>query len=236
MKLSVNEIHKQQMDAMNALEGIQAQQLATLVSFSNDFDSDRRLCLTCVAFVDQEFAAAISEDLITRLQVHWPEHYFYKPASLHLTLQNVRTISDPPKFTENDIVRVGKEFGKTIRESDPLELEIDGLLRLPTSLCLRAYSDQSMLDLVEKLREDLVRIGLPDDKQYFRGDVIFGNITICRYSRAPSPEFLELAQELVGRLARRWSVQEAALITTSAICHPALTRICDRFCFRRGSN
>jgi hypothetical protein len=229
--IGMNEYRKRQMDVMDVLEGMQG--LSTVVPFSDSFVSDTRLCLTCVAFLDKAFAGAIFESLIAGLQRLSPEHYFYKPSSLHITIQNVRTISDPPRFTENDILCVAREFGRTIQEFGPLELEIDGLLKLPTSLCLRAYCDQTMLELVQRLRENLFKIGLPDDKQYVCQDVVFGNITFCRYSCFPSPEFFELAKKLSGHISRKWVVQEAELITTNAICHPEMTKSRGRFRFQR---
>lgn len=210
------------------MDSLESTALASTVPFNSDFANDPRLCLTCVAFLPAEIASAAESAVIRELRHTGPAHYSYPSPSLHLTVQNVRTISDPPKFNDADIARIVQCFKLELANCASLEFEIDGLLRLPTSIALRAYCDESMLQLTRTLRRALNAMGMPDDKEYISDDVVFGNITVCRFGSAPDAAFLEAVNN-IPRFTAKFEATELALISTNAVCHPSKTTVFERF-------
>ncbi len=199
--------------------------LRSAVPFSSNFESDNRLCLTCVAFVPSALASAIEKEIIEPLKVAAGGHFYYPAESLHLTMQNIRTISDPPKFSMDDVHAVSEIIKVLATQFHLFEFEIDGFLKLPTSLALRAYSEPRLKEFVRKFRAELVAAGIPDDKEYISNDVVFGNITICRYSEEPSTEFMQRLAKSEFSIKSKFAVEELALISTNAICQPSATKI-----------
>ncbi len=220
----------QQMLAMNELESMGSDW--SFVPFSSNFVSDKRLCLSCVSYVDESIAEQITEQIISGLQREFSGHYFYPKTSLHMTLQSVRSIASLPQLSKLEIDAVAKEFSDVIENCDPIELSIHGLLKLHTSLCLRVYAGKAHYVLVQELRSRLSKLGIADDKKYIRSDIAFGNITICRYQNPPSFEFIETAEKLAGTFESSWLPRQAELISTNAICHPEITRSYKTFRFK----
>ncbi|MBX9720971.1 MAG: 2'-5' RNA ligase family protein [Candidatus Obscuribacterales bacterium] len=208
---------------MDKLESTAA--LRTAVPFCNDFESDNRFCLTCVAFAPSALASRIEKEIIAPLKVAAGKHFYYPAQSLHLTMQNIRTISDPPKFSMDDVLVVAEIIKVLATQFRPFEFEIDGFLKLPTSLALRAYSEPRLMEFVRKFRDELVAAGIPDDKEYISNDVVFGNITICRYSEEPSREFIQALAKSEFSFTSKFTVEELALISTNAVCQPSATKI-----------
>lgn len=215
------------MEAMNQLES--ALDWPAFVPFTDDYVGDLRLCLSCVAFLPPDLSEEISRSIISKLEQEAEPHYFYIADSLHVTVQSVRSISNPPNFNTANIAVVSEAFRERFEKSQPIELEINGLLHLPTSLALRVYSSEALLELTKGLRADLERVGVPDDKKYVNPEVVFGNVTICRYRFAPSKKFIAGADEIAGSYSAKFVVQEACLLTTNSVCHPSMTKIHKRF-------
>lgn len=61
----------------------------------SDYTDDERICLTAIAFVGNELAHKL-EPFIAKLRAISPQHHYYNPDALHLTIQNVRVIASPP--------------------------------------------------------------------------------------------------------------------------------------------
>lgn len=221
---------QQQLAAMAALEQISSsdRSLKSVVEIQKDYVLDKRLCLTMVAFIPEDIAAQIEDELLTPLKQIDSDQYFYPPQSLHITIQNVRTISDPPTFNQLDVGNIVNTVATVFDQSGPLHFELNGLLRLRTSLSIRAFSNEQLLPICRELRLKLAQAGYPDDKDYVSQDVVFGNITVCRYTHEPQPEFIK-ALDRLPNFSAELKVEEVSLISTNAICHADSTKVWRRF-------
>jgi len=221
---------QKQLAAMAELERManSDRSLKSVVEMRNDYVQDMRLCLTMVAFIPEAIASRIEAELIEPLRDLDSTQYFYPPRSLHLTIQNVRTISDPPTFNERDIYKIINTVSDVFDKTTTLSFELNGLLRLRTSLAVRAFAEANLLTLCRELRRRLAQAGYPDNKDYVSEDVVFGNITICRYTHEPNPEFVRAFDHL-SNFSGELAVSEVSLISTNAICHPGSTKVWKRF-------
>ena len=194
-----------------------------------DYTNDLRLCLTAVAFVGNYFANdANLNNLIESLRAVEPWQYFYPPESLHITIQNVQTIDEPPKFDERKIQLARSIFERIIPQHKTLEFETEGLLVTPSSSALVAFADSSILPLTRSLRKALTEAQIPDDKHYISDEVVFGNITFCRFTRNPGSKFRELLDAFIGsKIYIR--TNEIHLVSTNSVCHRPLTSIHGQF-------
>lgn len=202
---------------------------STIVDMLNNYAVDNQLCLTTVAFVPKSIADIIQTKIIKPLKNIEPSHYYYPENSLHLTIKNIRTVHSPPLFTQKNITKVEKSFSKIIPGYKKFSFQLKGLLKLPTSLALRAYCDETVKKLIKNLDETLNIIGVPDNKKYMSNDVYWGNITLCRYTKNPSKNFLSIADELKNEFIGELIIQKIYLITTNSVCHPSKTKIINTY-------
>ncbi|MBI1919130.1 hypothetical protein HYS29_00905 [Candidatus Microgenomates bacterium] len=95
----------QQKRLVKQLEGsfIKDTHNSTVVEMQKDYANDDQICLTSVVFIPNEISSKIISNVINKLKRIDPQHYFYPPESMHLTIKNIRTISKPPLFTQTDI-------------------------------------------------------------------------------------------------------------------------------------
>lgn len=222
-----------QLQAIHALEQAAssgaAASISTIVPMMDDYASDNRLCLTAVAFVPDDVADIIERDLIAPLRRIEPEHYYYPAASLHVTLQNLRTINEPRSYDDAHIALAREVFQRVVARHSAFELEVEGLLRMPTSLSVTAFSDESLGELALDLRAELAAAGIPDDKIYSSGDVVFANITVCRYANRPAGTFTGVLQNAAVHGFSTMRVDQVDLIETNAVCHPDKTKLLASF-------
>lgn len=205
---------------------------STIVQPVADFANDKQICLTSVTFIPEDIQEIIVDKLIKPLKTADEKQYFYLPNSLHLTIQNIRTIHDPPLFTEKDIETTRKVFNEIVTKYTPPVFHLKDLFELPWSLSLCAYSDKTYGDMVLNLRETLIQAGVPDDKKYASKDTVFGNITLCRYNNKPNDSFMKKIEEFKKVNVTRFMVKNVFLITTNSVCHPDHTEILDKFSFQ----
>lgn len=202
---------------------------STLVEPVKDFVNDTRACLTSVVFIPQNLQQVIISKVINPLRDYDSEQYFYVPNSFHLTIQNVRTVNDPPLFGQKDIKRSRLVFRRIVPKYAPFSFELRGLFELPTNLSIRAYSAEVLKDLILELRDGLEKAGIPDNKTYASDDIFFGNINVCRFIKEPNRKFKNKVKELKEVFIGNLNVETISLITTNSVCHPAKTRIIDTF-------
>lgn len=199
----------------------------------HDYENDRRMCLTAVAFLPERAQKEIEATIIQPLREVDEPHYYYASESLHVTIQNVRAVNSPRSFSDDDVVRARDVFRSVVPRSPIVQFTLRGLFELPFSLGVRAYAEQPFLSLVRALRSEMSRRGIPDDKKYASEDVVFGNVTVCRYCHKPNGTFFRL----VGRLKRQpigeIQVAQIALVTTNAVCAPDATTILEEFSLGR---
>lgn len=198
---------------------------ATIVESMDNYADDKQICLTSVVFLDKRVSNNISRNLIELLRRSDNQQYYYPPDSLHITIQTIRIIHDPPAFTASDIAKTKQVFAQVVPKYQSFMFELKGLLELPTSLAIRAYSSKVFGDFVLELRTKLSRAGIPDDKKYVSEDIVFGNTTICRYTTASNKDFNNMAKKLKNMAVGETSAKTISLITTNAVCHPDKTKI-----------
>jgi 2'-5' RNA ligase len=202
---------------------------STIVEPVKDYKTDDRICLTGVVFIPDELEQRIIKDLVLPLQKADNQQYYYVPGSFHITIQNIRTINNPPLFSEKDIDIVKKVFQKVVPKHKAFSISIRRLFDLPTSLSIAAFSDEAFKNFVLELREELDREGVPDNKSYASAEVIFGNITIARYVQEPNNAFREKLAELKDAAIGELQVKNVSLITTNSVCIPNKTTIIGRY-------
>ncbi len=227
MKVAVNGYFQKQKDLFDDIEKKfkSGEVPSTIVEALDDYKNDNQICLTSVAFLSKSLQRKIITDIISPLKKTDPRQYFYLAKSLHLTIQNIRTVNKPPLFTDEDIEKTKEVFAKIIPKHSIIKFKLEGLFELPTSLGLRAYSSEDLKGLCVDLREGLKKAGVPDNKIYASEDIIFGNVSVSRYTLAPNKEFFEIVKKLKNVEIGTFNVQSVSLITTNSVCYPNKTKI-----------
>lgn len=217
----------QQQELFNRLE--QGSATASIVEIVDDYTDDVRMCFTSVVFLSDEIRSLIISRLIEPLREADTRQYFYMPESLHITIQNIRQVNNPPQFTKEDIVAVQNIFREVLSRHERFSFDLQGLFMMPTSLSVRAFSDERLKKLVIDLRRSLERAGVSDDKQYASDDVVFGNCTFCRYTEKPNNVFTSMIRDLKQVRIGTQEVDRVSLITTNTACRPEKTKIIEQF-------
>jgi len=184
----------------------------SVVTPVEDFASDNRLCLTLVHFPAKSITSQIMR-IITRLKKADPRQYYYDETSLHATINNIRVISNPAKYSISDIEKVSK-----LKLKPKLFFDINGLLLMkkPGSILLKLYPDEQTNDFILKLRLQLAEIGVLDDKIYADTNTIISNITFCRFTTEPNNKFYKILEkaDIKGKI----EVKKISLISCNAVC------------------
>ena len=184
----------------------------------------------------QELANSLEQNLIEPIRNADPNHYYFAPESLHVTIQNVRTIAMPSNFSDETIEIARSVFERVVPRHDLFELTLKRIFEPPTSLSISALSDRSYGDLVKDLRAELESAGIPDNKRYGSGEIVFGNVTFCRFKGAPNNQLRELVKSLKNNEFGKFTVDRVNLVVTDAVCSPRNTTIKDTFYFNNPSS
>lgn len=219
---------EKQFELFEALEQKRSN-VSTIVEPISDYANDERICLTGIVYLSPHIQEKIISTVIKPLAVADHQQYFFVLDSLHITIQNVRTIHKPPLFAEQDIAKVRDVFREVIPRHQAFSFKLRGLLTLPTSISIRGYCDERLLALVQELRQGLIDVGVPDNKKYASDDVFFGASTVCRFTNKPNDSFFQQVTALKQIEIGRQDIKEIALITTNAVCHPKKTKVIDRY-------
>lgn len=202
----------------------------TIVEMRKDYADDNQICLSLVAFVDDDIRQNIISNIVEPLRKIEKDFYYYFPESIHITIKNVRTIHFPPNFNENDIEKVRNKFREIIEKFSVLEVSVEDVLLFPTSSSIMAYSSSKLFgDLVLALDKGLKDIGVPDDKKYLSDSVFWGNLTFCRFTHEPSGEFIKKLQELRNFKMGKMKISKLSLISCNGACHPSSKNIVEEF-------
>ena len=202
---------------------------SSIVEMVSDYTNDMRICLTGVTFLPQSLSEKIVDQVVNPLKEADSRHYFYDSGMLHITINNVRIISDPPNFTEQDIEKVRQVFAEVIPKYQKFNFELKRLFVLPTSIAISAFSPEILKDIALELRHNLTTQGVTDDKIYASNDVVIASTTICRFTTTPSESFFEKVKEIRGIQIGSHLVEKISLITTNAGCVPASTKVIGEF-------
>jgi 2'-5' RNA ligase len=205
--------------------GSQRNSGASVVPIRSDYKTDRAMCLTSVAFLPADIAQDVYRRIVGPLKGIEPIHHYYPPDSMHITIKNIRTIHDPPLFTQADVRKVARLFAELIPQRPSISFWLEEVVSFQTSAALIAYSDVGLRDLVRALDAGLNEIGVPDNKQYISDDVFFGNVTLCRYTHPPSKEFSDAVEGMAHAYKETLKVETIHLITCNAICDPESRRV-----------
>ncbi len=206
---------------------------STVVPILADYGNDQQLSLTTVAFLSSEVARTIHEKIIEPLSSLEPDFYYYQDTSMHLTINNIRVISNPPQYSQKDIATAQRLLSELIPQYRPFRIAFTGVLRMPTSLSVIALVTPEYDRFVRVLRRKLFDRGIPDDKQYFTDEMIFGNTTVCRFTHQPSQKFISEVSRHRSAHFGDMDITEVSLIETNAGCHPSKTHIFDTYRFRQ---
>lgn len=198
---------------------------STVVEMKSDYANDDQICLTSLVFIPDEISREIIFDVIEKLKTIEPQHYFYPPESMHLTIKNIRTVHKPPLFSETDIDKVNQLFSEIVPQFSIFEFSVEDVLVFPTSLSIMAYSNDTLQKLISTLDKGLQKIGVPDNKKYLSDSVSFGNITICRFTQNPSTQFIEEVKKMRNLKIGKFKVEKVNLITCNAVCYPESRKI-----------
>jgi 2'-5' RNA ligase len=212
--------------AVNQLRaGSQRNSRASVVPIRSDYKTDTAMCLTSVAFLPADIGQNVYRRIVGPLKGIEPDHHYYPPDSMHITIKNIRTIHNPPLFTQADVRKVARLFAELIPQRPSISFWLEEVVSFQTSAALIAYSSAGLRDLVRALDSGLNKIGVPDNKQYVSDDVFFGNVTLCRYTHPPSKEFYDAVVEMTRAYKRTLKVEAIHLIACNAVCAPESRRV-----------
>lgn len=206
---------------------------STIVPMQTDYRNDPHIALTCVTFIDKDTAATIQTQIIRPLQELEPEFYYYPDNALHLTIQNVRVINDPPHFNAEDSAKVRHILTEITPQAGPFQFTLAGLLSMPTSVLLMALIRPEYDRFVRDFRTRLANANVADDKKYYTDEIMFANITVCRYTHTPSAEFLQKLQTMKDIIIGPYTAKNVSLVTMNAGASPSKTVILDTYQFRQ---
>lgn len=203
-----------------------------IVSMQSDYSQDNKLCLTTVSFLPETLCNTIYEEIINPLAGIDSDQYYFPKSSLHVTIHNIRVVRDPAGFTDSDITLARDLLRSSIPTYSAPTFELVGLLSMPTSISIIALVDPTYDQMVKSIRAQFAEANLADDKKYFTNEIVFANITICRYTKSPTKLFLETVQKNNEKIFGNFSPSETTLVTTNAGIHPSKTTIIESFPFR----
>ena len=181
-----------------------------------DFDNDRRICLTSVHFPSQKLLKQV-EKITKPFRNISPNHYYYRPTSLHLTIKNIRVISNPPNFGDIEIKKAAKIFSQVIPKHKHFHAYFSHLLLFTSNLALIGTTDPELDEIHSELDRKLKQIGIPDDKIYTNNKYFFCNMTLVRFNSKPSSKFLAKVAEINNSLAiEPYLIDSVTLIKANA--------------------
>ena len=80
----------------------------------DEYDNPEEATLTSVVFIPSILGQQIAEKIIKPLKQIEPEHFYYPLESMHLTIKNIRTVSQPPLFSATDAQKTDKVFKEVV--------------------------------------------------------------------------------------------------------------------------
>lgn len=190
----------------------------SFIPMTADFADDNRLSLAAIKFLPRELSLVIEKTLVAPLRKADERQFFFATESLHMTVQNVRKISDTPTFGPADVEAARAAFRKVASKYSAFEFTLEGFLVLPASIAIRAIAEPKYAEFSRAIRDELKLSGVADDKPYINDDIVFGNITFCRFTHPPTEAFLEVVEQLRNCRPGKLRIDSFALMSTNAIC------------------
>lgn len=200
-----------------------------------DYINDQRRSLTTAFFTPPEINQVIQNKLIGPLKELDPNQYYLPPESLHLNFLILAYNNNPPTFTEEDAEIIKKALKETVSSFLPINYELKGILEGPNSLAVRGYTGPELQENIKTLQSKLLALGYDTSAGQASKDVFFGNVTFCRYTHDPSPEFLAKVKELKNQYVGKTTPTELHLISSSVVFHLTQHKFYATFHFGKSS-
>jgi len=211
---------KAQIEVINKIEqqaNSNTMQFST-VSPVDDYENDLRIALTSVSFPNQTLLHSIQKQILDPLRIISPNHYYYKPRSLHITIKNIRLINDPPTFTIDDIDKAKNVFEKVIPTHHKFKSYFYKLLIFPASLALIGTTDPELDFIHSDLDKELQKARVPDNKQYVNTHYFFSNMTLVRFTSEITKEYREKINKISqNMLFKPYEVDSVVLLSCNAV-------------------
>lgn len=204
---------------------LQNPHVSETVAITTNYASDSRICLTTHTSIPIDLARIIGTRIINPLRNIDPKMHYFTENTLHITINNIRVINDPPHFGPSEIAKVKELLTNLIPNFRPFQFVLHGLLRMPTSISVIALITPEYNDFIKTLRQQLIDIGVPDDKKYFSGDTVFANSTICRFTHTPSVAFMNEVEKHLDESFGIMTSDELSLVSTNAGFFPEKTTV-----------
>lgn len=212
--------HQQaQIEVINKIEqqaNTNSMQFSTVTPV-NDYTNDTRISLTGVHLPNDSLKKNVSTQILEPLRKVDPTHHYYQPDTLHLTIKNVRLISDPPAFDDEDISKVKNVFKDVIPHHHAFKAYFYRLLLFPANLTLIGTTEPELdlihLDLDRRLNE----VGISDDKQYVNSRYFFCNMTLVRFTSSITNEYMDKIEEISRSIiCKPYKIDSVTLLTCNA--------------------
>jgi 2'-5' RNA ligase len=173
--------------------------------------------LTTILRVPPEIAAGL-EPVLDRLRAVEPQHSYYAPEQLHVTLANLDGLREPLDRVE-----------RVVASAQPLRLATRGLGLSPGTALLRVEPlDGEFL----RLRRELRALGDPAPGRRaalvrpLHGRIAVANV--ARFSGAVSGELLDELARLRRLDLGSWTATEVEIVRTDRLLSPEVTRVVAR--------
>jgi hypothetical protein len=193
-------------------------EFGSFIPIADNFADDERTSLAAIKFLPQSLSETIWRELSSPLKSIDGHQFFFAQDSLHMTVQNVRKVSDVLNFGRTQIDAARQVLRASAERFAPFKFSLEGLLVMPGSVAIRAIAEPRFGRFSRFVRDRLKQAGVADDKPYIDDDVIFGNITFCRFTREPSESFRIKLVELKSKSLGFVEIDSFTLATTNAIC------------------
>ena len=223
----MSDLRRKQDAVFEKLESLDEKSDVSIVTAPQNFEKDARICLAMVYFLPDELKRKITNLFTDPLQKIDSPQYYYIKESLHITIQNIRVIANPPNFSQQDIEAINS-LSHYINSHKGLGFELDGLFKMPGSFGIKCYPNQKTQEFVLDLREKLAEIRVPDDKKYIN-NIVIGNITLSRFYRQPNARFMQFVEENKSINLGSVKVDKISLISTNSVCRKEKTKIIKEF-------
>lgn len=134
-----------------------------------------------------------------------------------MTIKNIKVISDPPNFTDDDIKKAQNVFTEVIPHHKKFNVYFYRLLMFPNNLALIGTTDPELDEIFFDLDRKLNEAGIPDDKKYSNAKYYFSNMTLVRF-QYPSERFKNKVRDISEKLSLSpYEVNSVSLVSCNAV-------------------
>jgi hypothetical protein len=194
------------------------QQSFSVVEPVDDFFNDSRMALTAVHFPKASFLKKIRDEVLEPLKKISPNHFYYPDEFIHMTVKNIKTIGDPPSFSEKEVEITKDVFEQVIPKYKPFKAYYYRLFLFKHNLALMGTTDPDLDNIILELDKSLSEVGVPDDKVYLNDKYFFSNVTLIRFNEPITNEFKEKVVELSKNLKPfSYEIDSVTLLTCNAV-------------------